>query len=253
MFNKVPEVTAIFWIIKVLATTVGETFADFLNVQLGFGLTLTSIVMTVALLIALVAQFRVRRYIPAVYWVSVVLISVVGTLVTDNLTDNLGVPLFATVVIFAGALAATFIAWYRVEKTLSIHSIFTTRREVFYWLAVLFTFALGTAAGDYLAESLTLGYLLSLVVFAALIALVAVLYFVLKLNAILAFWIAYVLTRPLGATTGDLLSQSTKDGGLGLGTTATSGLFLAVILALVIVLSVRERVLERPLAQQTTN
>ncbi len=242
MLNKVPEVTAIFWIIKVLATTVGETFADFLNVQLGLGLALTSVVMTLALVVALVVQFRLRRYVPAAYWLSVVLISVVGTLVTDNLTDNLGVPLISTVVIFAVALAATFIVWFRVERTLSIHSIVSTRREVFYWLAVLFTFALGTAAGDYLAEALNLGYLLSLVVFAAMIAVVAVLYFSVKLNAVLSFWIAYVLTRPLGASTGDLLSQPVKDGGLGLGTTGTSVIFLVVILALVIVLSLRERI-----------
>ncbi|MES2170854.1 MAG: hypothetical protein V4479_09065 [Actinomycetota bacterium] len=242
MLNKVPEVTAIFWIIKVLATTVGETFADFLNVQLGFGLTLTSIVMAIALIVALIVQFRLRRYVPAVYWLSVVLISVVGTLVTDNLTDNLGVPLLATVIIFAVALAATFVVWFLVEKTLSIHSILTTRREVFYWLAVLFTFALGTAAGDYLAEALNLGYLLSLVVFAAMIALVAALHFVVKMNAVLSFWIAYVLTRPLGASTGDLLSQPVKDGGLGLGTTGTSVIFLVVILVLVVVMSVRQRI-----------
>ena len=241
MLNKVPQVSAIFWIIKVLATTVGETFADFLNVGLNLGLTVTSVIMAALLVVALVAQFRLRRYVPAVYWLSIVLISVVGTLITDNLTDNLGVPLFATAIIFAGALAATFVFWFLSERTLSIHSIVTTRRETFYWLAVLFTFALGTAAGDLLAESLKLGYLLSLVVFAAAIALVAVAYFVVKLNAVVAFWIAYILTRPLGASTGDLLSQSTKDGGLGLGTTGTSVLFLAVILVLVVSLSIRER------------
>ena len=239
MLNKVPEVTAIFWIIKVLATTVGETFADFLNVQLNFGLTLTSIVMAAALAVALVVQFRLRRYVPAVYWLAVVLISVVGTLITDNLTDNLGVPLWVTTVVFAAALAATFTIWFVVEKTLSIHSILTSRRETFYWLAVLFTFALGTAAGDLLAEALNLGYLLSLVVFAGAIALVALAYFAFRLNAVLAFWIAYILTRPLGASTGDLLSQPVKDGGLGLGTTGTSVLFLAVILVLVTVLSLR--------------
>ena len=241
MLNKVPEVTAIFWIIKVLATTVGETFADFLNVQLNFGLTLTSIVMAAALAVALVVQFRLRRYVPAVYWLAVVLISVVGTLITDNLSDNLGVPLWVTTVVFAMALAATFTIWFVVEKTLSIHSILTSRREAFYWLAVLFTFALGTAAGDLLAEALNLGYLLSLVVFAGAIALVALAYFAFRLNAVLAFWIAYILTRPLGASTGDLLSQPVKDGGLGLGTTGTSALFLAVILVLVTVLSLRRR------------
>lgn len=244
MLNKVPEVTAAFWIIKVLATTVGETFADFLNVDLGLGLTITSIVMAAGLVGALVAQFVLRRYLPAVYWLAVVLISVVGTLITDNLTDNLGVPLATTTIVFAGALATTFIAWFVSERTLSIHSIFTTRRETFYWLTVLFTFALGTAAGDLLAESLNLGYLLSLGVFAAAIVAVALLYRFAHLNAVVAFWIAYVLTRPLGASTGDLLSQSTKDGGLGLGTTATSVLFLGVILVLVTVLSARQRFAE---------
>lgn len=239
LLNKVPEVTAVFWIIKVLATTVGETFADYLNVTLGFGLALTSIFMAVLLVIALVAQFRLQRYVPAVYWLAIVLISVVGTLITDNLTDNLGVPLPVTAAVFAVLLTGTFVAWFAVERTLSIHSIRSTRREAFYWLTVLFTFALGTAAGDLLAERLNLGYVLSLIVFAAAIAVVAFLYYVVKLNSVVAFWIAYVLTRPLGASTGDLLSQPSADGGLGLGTTGTSVLFLGVILVLVTGLSIQ--------------
>ncbi|MEP6478465.1 MAG: hypothetical protein ABJB03_03670 [Rhodoglobus sp.] len=241
MLNKVPEITVVFWIIKVLATTVGETAADYLNVDLNLGLTATSIVMAVLLVVALIVQFRLKRYVPAVYWLAVVLISVVGTLITDNLVDNLGVPLWVTSVVFAVALAVTFIVWFAVEKTLSIHTIVTTGREAFYWLAVLFTFALGTAAGDLVAEGLNLGYLVSLLVFAGAIAAVAVAYFFFKLNAVLSFWIAYVLTRPLGASLGDLLSQSHKDGGLALGTTGTSFLFLATILVLVIVLTIRER------------
>ncbi|WP_199184205.1 hypothetical protein [Cryobacterium sp. Y62] len=236
ILTKVPEVTLIFWVIKVLATTVGETAADFLNVDLGLGLSITSVIMAVLLIVALIVQFRLHKYTPAVYWLAVVLISVVGTLITDNLTDSLGVPLWVTTVVFAIALAATFTVWASSEKTLSIHSIFTARRETFYWLAVLFTFALGTAAGDLVAEGLNLGFLVALLVFAAAIALVTVAYFVFHLNAVLAFWIAYILTRPLGASTGDLLSQSVGDGGLGLGTTGTSVLFLAVILILVIVL-----------------
>ena len=241
ILTKVPEVTLIFWVIKVLATTVGETAADFLNVDLGLGLSITSVIMAVLLVAALIVQFRLHKYTPAVYWLAVVLISVVGTLITDNLTDSLGVPLWVTTVVFAIALAATFTVWAISEKTLSIHSIFTTRRETFYWLAVLFTFALGTAAGDLVAEGLNLGFLVALLVFAAAIALVAVVYFVFHLNAVLAFWIAYILTRPLGASTGDLLSQPVADGGLGLGTTGTSVLFLAVILILVIVLTRRAR------------
>jgi uncharacterized membrane-anchored protein len=187
MLNKVPEVTVYFWIIKILATTVGEVAADFLNLQLGFGLTITSAVMAVLLVVSLVVQFRTDRYLPWLYWLTVVLISVVGTLITDNLTDNLGVPLAVTTVIFAIALAVTFTSWYVSERTLSIHTIFTTRREAFYWLAILFTFALGTAAGDLAAEQLNLGYLVSGLMFAAIIVLVTIAHFGLRLNAVLAF------------------------------------------------------------------
>jgi uncharacterized membrane-anchored protein len=239
LLSKVPEITAIFWIVKVLATTVGETAADFLGINLNLGEAWTALIMAAVLAVVLVVQFRLNRYVPAVYWLAIVLISIVGTLASDNLVDNLGVPLWVTTVLFGAVLAGVFAAWFRVERTLSIHSIFTVRREGFYWLAVLFTFALGTSAGDLVAEQLNLGYVLSLVIFAVAIGAVAVAYFVFRLNAVLAFWIAYVLSRPLGASTGDLLSQSTKDGGLGLGTTSTSVLFLVLILVLVVVLSVR--------------
>ena len=237
LLSKVPEVTIYFWVIKVLCTTVGETAADFLNVNLNFGLTGTSIVTGVLLAIALVFQFRATRYIPALYWSTVALVSVFGTLVTDNLTDNLGLPLEASTLIFGALLAVTFVVWYRVEHTLSIHSIFTRRREAFYWLAVLFTFALGTAAGDLMAESLGLGYLVTGLIVAALIAITAV-GWKLGLNSVLAFWIIYILTRPLGASIGDYLSQPTTHGGLGLGTTVTSMIFVGAIIAVVIYLSV---------------
>lgn len=239
--NKVPEPTATFWIIKVLATTVGETAADLLATNLHFGTQLTSIIMAALFLVVLVVQFRTTRYVPAIYWLTVVLISVVGTLITDNLTDALGVPLGVSTAVFAIALVATFAVWYAVERTLSIHEIVTRRREMFYWLAILFTFALGTAAGDFLAEQLNLGYLASVGVFAGAIALVAVAHFVFRLGAIAAFWIAYVLTRPLGASLGDFLAQPASDGGLGLGTIVTSVLFLLAILALVVFLTVSRR------------
>ncbi|WP_222868499.1 hypothetical protein [Actinomadura syzygii] len=239
--NKVPEVTIYFWVIKVLCTTVGETAADFLNDTVGLGLTRTALVMSVLLGTVLVVQFRLRAYVAGIYWVSVVLISIVGTLITDELTDGLGVPLEATTTIFTLVLAGTFALWYAVERTLSIHTILTTRREAFYWAAVLFTFALGTAAGDLVAERLDVGYPLSVVLFGALIAVVAGARLVVGLHAITAFWIAYVLTRPLGASIGDYLSQAREDGGLGLGTTVTSGLFLALICALVIYLTVSRR------------
>jgi uncharacterized membrane-anchored protein len=233
MLNKVPEVTFYFWIIKVLATTVGETAADFLNDNLGLGLTKTTLVMSVLLIAALVFQFRARRYVPGIYWLAVVLISVVGTLITDNLVDNFGVSLVVSTTIFAVALAVTFIAWYASERTLSVHTIVTSKREGFYWAAILFTFALGTASGDLLAEKLSVGYWQSALIFAAIIALVTLAHFRLGLNAIAAFWIAYILTRPLGASLGDYFSQKPADGGLGLGTVITSGIFLTTILVVV--------------------
>ncbi len=241
MLNKVPEVTLYFWIIKVLCTTVGETAADYLNDTLGFGLTNTTYVVGALLIGALVFQFRAKKYVPSIYWVSVVLISIVGTLITDNLTDNLGVSLFVTTAVFSVVLAAVFAIWYASEKTLSIHSIYTTQREGFYWLAILFTFALGTAAGDLIAEKLSLGYLISVFLFAGMIAVVAVAHFGFKLDAIVAFWMAYILTRPLGASIGDLMSQARVDGGLGLGTTGTSMIFLGTILALVVYLTITRK------------
>jgi uncharacterized membrane-anchored protein len=241
MLNKVPEVTLFFWIIKILATTVGETAADFLNTNLNLGLTGTSLVMGTLLAVVLVFQFTARRYVPGVYWLAVVMISVVGTLITDNLVDNFGVSLVTTTVVFGIALAATFAAWFAVERTLSIHSIFTSRREGFYWLAILFTFALGTAAGDLAAEHLNLGYWVSALMFGGLIAGIAVAHHRFKLNAVLAFWIAYILTRPLGASLGDYLSQTRHDGGLGIGTSGTSAIFLTAILSLVAYLAITRR------------
>ncbi|MFN8195261.1 MAG: hypothetical protein U0R80_13375 [Nocardioidaceae bacterium] len=231
--NKVPEVIAVFWVIKILATTVGETAADYLNDTLGFGLTNTTLVMAALFVGAIVWQFRTDRYRAPVYWLTVVLISVVGTLITDNLTDAMGVPLWISTAVFSTLLLVTFAWWYHSERTLSIHSIVTRRREMLYWLAILFTFALGTAAGDLIGEQLALGYLTSLLLFIAVIAVIAVAYWGFHINAVAAFWMAYIMTRPLGASTGDLLSQSHAHGGLGLGTTGTSAVFLTCIVALV--------------------
>lgn len=238
MLNKVPEITLYFWVIKVLCTTVGETAADYLNDNLGLGLTKTSYVAAGVLLVALFFQFATRRYRPGIYWLAVVLISIFGTLISDNLVDNYGVALETTTIIFAIALAITFGWWYASERTLSIHTIFTTRREAFYWGAVLFTFALGTSAGDLVSERLSVGYLNSVFLFGGAIAVVALAHFRFRLNAILAFWIAYILTRPLGASIGDYMSQAKADGGLGLGTTVTSYIFLGTILAMVVYLAV---------------
>lgn len=232
LLSKVPEVTVYFWIIKVLATTVGETAADFLNVNLGLGLQVTSAITAALLVLVLAVQFSLNRYIPAVYWATVLLISIAGTLITDNLTDVAGVRLEVSTAVFAIALAAVFVAWYRFEGTLSIHSIYTRRRESFYWLAVLVTFALGTAAGDLIAERLHLGYGWSFLIFAAAIVLVSAAYRA-GLGAVPAFWAAYILTRPLGASAGDLLIAPHSSGGLGLNSTVVNLVFVGTIVVLV--------------------
>jgi uncharacterized membrane-anchored protein len=248
--SKVPEVTLFFWIIKVLCTTVGETFADFINGKLGDNLNTTTLVMGALLAVALVVQFRVPEYIPAVYWVAVVLISIVGTLITDNMVENFNVSLNTSTIVFAVLMVASFGIWYASEKTLSIHSIHSPKREAFYWVAILFTFALGTAAGDLIGEQYSLGYFKSVLLFAGIIAVIAVAHLRFHLNAILAFWAAYVVTRPLGASIGDLLSQPRTvaadadpgtQKGLGLGTTVTSIVFLAAILAVVLYMTNAQR------------
>jgi uncharacterized membrane-anchored protein len=241
MLIKVPEITMYFWVIKVLCTTVGETAADYINFDLHLGLTVTTYLMGILLAITLFFQFRRKEYVPGLYWLAVVFLSIFGTLITDNLTDNFGVRLETTTITFSVALAVIFAAWYKSERTLSFHSIYTTRRETFYWLAIFFTFALGTAAGDLLAERFELGYPLSLVIFGALLGVIAVARLKFKLNAVLAFWLAYILTRPLGASVGDYLSQAPEDGGLGLGTIVTSALFLSAILATVVYLTVTKK------------
>jgi uncharacterized membrane-anchored protein/membrane-associated phospholipid phosphatase len=229
LFNRVPEVTVAFWVIKILSTTAVETAADYLNSTLGLGLAITSWIMTGLLVIALIAQFATKRYTSGIYWTVVVLISVVGTLLTDTMTDSFGVPLWLSTVAFSALLAVTFGIWFARERTLSIHTIFTRRRETFYWVAILFTFALGTAAGDLITEGFGLGYLFGTLLFAGLIGVIAIARFTFRVNVVFCFWAAYVLTRPLGASMGDLLSQAPADGGLGLGTTVTSVIFLGII------------------------
>ena len=230
--NKVPEVTLTFWVIKIMSTTVGETGADYLAVDAGFGAGPTSIGMAVLLAIALFYQMRTRAYTPWIYWLTVVLVSVVGTQITDILTDKLDVSLYTSTTIFSALLAINFMAWYRSERSLSIRDITTPRRELFYWTTVLCTFALGTAAGDLATEALGLGFTLGAVIFAALIG-ATLLAWRLGANAVLTFWIAYILTRPFGASLGDLLTQAKTYGGLGMGATWTSALFLCVIVLLV--------------------
>jgi uncharacterized membrane-anchored protein len=237
MLNKVPEVTIFFWIVKILCTTVGESLADYVNETLGFGLGGTTLLFGAALVVALVAQFRARRYVPGLYWTVVVLVSVVGTLLTDNLTDAQGVPLAVSTAVFTVVLIVVFGAWYARERTLSIHSITTRSREAWYWLTVLVTFALGTAAGDWTLD-LTGWTPGAAVLLPAGLIMAVVVAWRLGAGPVLCFWLAYILTRPLGANLGDYFGLDPVDGGLGLGTLATSLLFLGVILAVVVFLSV---------------
>ncbi|WP_286915355.1 MULTISPECIES: hypothetical protein [unclassified Pseudomonas] len=232
--NKVPEVTLSFWIIKVMSTTVGETFADFLAVDIGWGLGITSVVMALLLAAALTLQMRKRECEPWIYWLCVVLVSILGTQITDILTDELNISLYASTAVFSLLLIGNFAAWYALERTLSIRRIVTARRELFYWTTVLCTFALGTAAGDLATEALGLGFDLGTLIFSALIA-ACLLAWRLGVNTVLVFWVAYILTRPLGASLGDLLTQSRDYGGLGMGASWTSAIFLCVIFILVAV------------------
>lgn len=239
--NKVPQVTLAFWAIKIMCTTVGETGADYLAVHVGLGTALTDGITMALLTAALILQVRTSRYVPWIYWLTVVLVSIAGTQITDLLTDGMDVSLYLSTPMFAAILAAIFAMWYRVERTLSIHTIVTLRRELFYWSAILSTFALGTAAGDLATEALGLGFNLGVVVFGGLIAAVAIAYRY-NADAVLCFWLTYILTRPLGASLGDLLSQSRDYGGLGFGTVYTSISFLAVIVVLVAFLSLKQPV-----------
>lgn len=244
LLSKVPEVTVWFWVIKILCTTVGESFADWINMTLGVGLTATALIFTGVLAVVLAWQLSLRRYVPFVYWLTVVVLSISGTLYTDILTDQRGVPLALSTSAFALALAVVFAAWYARERTLSIHSIVTLPRELFYWLAVLVTFALGTAAGDWTLELTGWTPGISVLLPASLIVVVAV-GWRLGANAVLSFWLAYILTRPLGANLGDWLASPRSEGGVGLGTAVTSVIFLAAILVTVAYLTAsRSDVLE---------
>ncbi|WP_162850667.1 hypothetical protein [Amnibacterium kyonggiense] len=246
-----PEVTVYFWIIKVLCTTIGETMSDNLmgmfavggdNAspdQLQIALYKVAAVTVVVLAILLTIQFRLRRYVAVVYWANIVVISVLGTQITDMFEGQGDVPnnMVAITVVSVSLLALVFLTWWLVERTLSMHSIRTRRREAFYWLAILTTFATGTAVGDLIAEQFSLGYLTTLLVFLAVIAVIAAVWKLTPINGVLAFWAAYVMTRPLGASTGDWLSQQDNQ---GLGLETTSWLFLAVIVVLVIYLQIRK-------------
>jgi uncharacterized membrane-anchored protein len=230
-YSKVPEVTVFFWIVKALTTGMGESTSDFLVHKL---VPEVAVVLGgIALVVALFLQFSSDRYVPWRYWLAVAMVGVFGTMCADVLHVGLGVPYIASTIFYAVVLAVVFRTWYRSEGTLSIHSITTERRELFYWAAVLATFALGTAAGDLTAVTLGLGFFASGLLFAAIIAVPAIGYFRFEMNSILAFWFAYVVTRPLGASFADWLAVSSARGGLAIGTGRVSFVLAAMIAAFV--------------------
>ena len=226
--RKVPEVIALFWVVKLLTTGMGETTSDYLVFHVN---KYAAVIVTgVALAVALLLQFAVKRYIAWVYWLAALMVATFGTMAADVVHIVLGVPYLASTIAFSAALIVIFVAWYATERTLSIHSITTRRRELFYWATVMATFALGTATGDMTASTLQLGYLHSGFLFAALFALPGIGYFLFKLNPIFAFWFAYIMTRPFGASFADWFGKPKSFSGLGWGT----GLISIVLGALIV-------------------
>jgi uncharacterized membrane-anchored protein len=229
--TKVPEISLLFWVIKLLTTAMGEATSDFLVFQIDP--VIAVILGAAGLALAMAIQLLVRRYVPPAYWFAVAMVAVFGTMGADVVHIGLGIPYVVSTVFFAVCLGVIFAVWYAIERTLSIHSIYTPRRELFYWATVMATFALGTAAGDMTASTMGLGYFTSGVMFAVLFALPALGYRLIKLNPILAFWTAYVLTRPFGASFADWAGKAHSLSGLGLGTAGVS-----VVLAVLIVILV---------------
>ncbi|ARJ07711.1 hypothetical protein B5808_19635 (plasmid) [Cnuibacter physcomitrellae] len=237
MLDKVPQITALFWIAKVLTTGMGETASDFLVTTID---PVIAVVLAFLVLVALLAlQLTRTRYIPWLYWATVAMVSVFGTMAADVIHVEFGIPYTVSTAAFAAALAAIFLLWWATERDLSIHSINTSRREIFYWVTVLTTFALGTAVGDWTATVLNLGYFASGLLFLACIAVPTVAYYFFSANRVITFWAAYVLTRPLGASLADWLGVDTSRGGVGLGTGPITLVLLAGIAACVTVMTIR--------------
>ncbi len=237
--RKVPEIILLFWVVKILSTAMGEATSDFLVFKINPYVAVTA--GGVVLCAVLLLQFTVRKYIAWVYWLAVVIVAVFGTMSADSLHIQLGIPYIISTLFFMVVLVVVFIMWYKTEKTLSIHSITTRRRELFYWATVLSTFALGTAIGDLSATTFGLGYFLSGIVFTLLFLIPAIGYRWFNLNEIVAFWFAYVVTRPLGASFADWMGKPTSHGGLGWGDGTVSVLLTILIVICVVYLSITKK------------
>ena len=243
LLTKVPEITVYFWIVKLLTTAMGEATSDYLVYHINPYLAV--ILGGIGFVALLILQFAVRKYVAWIYWLLVVMVAIFGTMVADVTHIVLGVPYFVSTTAFAIVLMIVFMTWYKVEKTLSIHSIYTFRREVFYWAAVLATFAMGTATGDLTATTLHLGYLASGILFGVLFVAPALGYWLFGLNEIFAFWFAYVMTRPLGASFADWFGKPQSISGLGYGDGIVSGVLTVLIVIFVGYLTVTRKDVQR--------
>ncbi|WKD85047.1 hypothetical protein KCTC32516_00385 [Polaribacter huanghezhanensis] len=239
LINRVASLGMLFWVIKIISTTVGETAADYVSVNLKLGLSTTAILMGVITIIVVVWNFKQKKYFPPSYWLLIVMMSIEGTLITDFLVEKFSVSLLTLDVIFTIAMVLLFFLWYKKEHTLSIHAVNNDTREKFYWIIVLTTFALGTGVGDTVSEYLKVGYLYSLIIFGSIFILAGILYYTKIINAVLAFWIAFIVTRPIGASLGDLFIQPAKDGGLGVSVASINIIFFVIIIAAVSFLTVK--------------
>lgn len=247
LINRVAGLGVLFWVIKIFSTTVGETAADYVSVNLNLGLTLTAILMGVIIIGAIFWNFKQKNYFPPAYWLLIVMMSIEGTLITDLLVEKLNVSLLILDIGFTIAMGSLFYFWYKKERSLSIHSINNDKREIFYWLIVLTTFALGTGVGDTISEYLNFGYLNSLILFGSIFILAGILYYYKIISGVLAFWVAFIVTRPIGASLGDLFIQSPKDGGLGISVGIINIIFFVVIIVSVLYLTMQPENRSRPI------
>ncbi len=238
LLNKVSDVTVLFWVIKIISTTIGETSADFFSHKFGMG---ALVIVSILLATSAFIQMRFKRYVPWMYWGVIVIMAVFGTMFADWLRKSCGIPLEVTSGGFLVLLFITLSVWYMVEKSLDTDNINTTRREIFYWLVIFITFALGTAAGDLVADNFHLGYLNATLVFGAIMVIIPAVLYLLKINSVALFWITYILTRPFGASGGDLLSHPVQKGGFGYGTGTTSLAVTGIMLLLIIYLTVTHK------------
>lgn len=237
--RKVPEVIVLFWVIKLLTTAMGESTSDtFVHV---LDPVIAVLIGAVGFVIAMILQLSVKKYIPWIYWLAVTMVAIFGTMVADVLHIGLGIPYFISTIFFAVCLIIIFFIWHKVEKTLSIHSIVTPRRELFYWATVVTTFALGTAAGDMTAVTFNLGYLTSGILFGVLFILPLIAYKFFGVNEIFTFWFAYIMTRPFGASFADWFGRTADTGGVGFGTVKTSVVLGILIVVFVVYLTITRK------------